>query len=186
VDDLERLAALITQLNAVNDQIAHLIGYPAHPGHIAEYVTAAVFDVALNTSKSHKGTDGIFRTGPCCGTTVNIKYKTKRDGGLDLSASVDPTDYPAWYLVLTGPTSGAGTSRDTSAPWVIQEVFLFGASDLLHALSLRGRRPGGIQPGIAASVHSALWHAAMIYPDSHNMHFVITDAQRRALSLFGG
>ncbi len=41
--DLPRLANLLHKCNNVDSEIAALIGRPAHIGHIAEYVAAAIF-----------------------------------------------------------------------------------------------------------------------------------------------
>lgn len=185
MDDLKRLADLLRERNALDERIAALIGYPPHAGHLGEYVAAAIFDIALHQSKTQKHTDGLFRTGPLAGKTVNIKYYSKQGGLLDLSASGEIADHPDYYLVLTGPQSPAVTSRGQSAPWVISSVFLFDSSTLLAALSLTGAKIG-----IATSVRSASWQEAMLYPqtggDALRLGLELTDSQRQALSQFHG
>jgi hypothetical protein len=183
--ELNQLADLLRERNALDEQIASLIGYPPHAGHLGEYVAAAVFDIALHQSKTQKHTDGLFRAGPLAGKTVNIKYYSKQEGSLDLSASGEIADNPDYYLVLTGPRSPAATSRGRSAPWVISSVFLFDSSALLAALSLTGAKIG-----IASSVRSAIWQEAMIYPhtggDALRLGWELTDSQRQALAQFRG
>ena len=72
-DQLRRLASLIEQRNLVEGEIAATIGRPAHPGHIGEFVAAAIFDIGLVESATHKGIDGHFTRGPLAGRSVNIK-----------------------------------------------------------------------------------------------------------------
>ena len=72
-DQLRRLASLIRQRNLVDGEIAATISRPAHPGHIGEFVVAAIFDIRLLESATHKGADGHFTHGPLAGRSVNIK-----------------------------------------------------------------------------------------------------------------
>ncbi|HEV2236040.1 MAG TPA: hypothetical protein VGR57_05195 [Ktedonobacterales bacterium] len=185
MDDLAQLAALLRERNAIDEQIASLIDYPPHAGHLGEYVASAIFNIALNQSKSQKRSDGNFRLGPLAGKSVNIKYQSKQAGLLDLIASTKLADHPDYYLVLTGPTSPAAASRGHSAPWIIASVFLFDSSLLLAALTQTGAKIG-----IASSVRSAVWHEAMIYPqtggDAIRLGMALTDDQRTCLSQFSG
>ena len=59
MSDLESLAALLRQWNAIGDQIARLIGRPASFGHIGEFVAATIFDIQLLESASQKGGLGL-------------------------------------------------------------------------------------------------------------------------------
>jgi hypothetical protein len=54
-DEVGRLAALIRDKNEVERKIAALIGRPATPGNIGEFVAAKVFGTSLMTSGSHPG-----------------------------------------------------------------------------------------------------------------------------------
>ncbi len=175
--DLARLAELIREKNVVDRMIASIVGRPALVGHVGEYVAAEVFDISLERSASRKSIDGHFRDGPLAGCTVNIKWYAKLEGLLDIT----PDSLPDYYLVLTGPKSGALSSRGTSRPWVIESVFLFRADAL--AASLRTR---GVKIGIATSVTWQTWGGAEVYPTRRNMALVLSEAQRAQLALFSG
>lgn len=88
VAPLERLASLLGQRNAVDADIASVIGRPAVVGHIGEFIAAEVFDIDLERSATRPGYDGVFRSGPLAGATVNIKFYGKREGLLDIPPSV--------------------------------------------------------------------------------------------------
>jgi hypothetical protein len=175
VTDLERLAQLIRTRNAVDEEIAAVIGRPALAGHIGEYVAARVFDIDLEASAARKAIDGRFRSGPLAGASVNIKCYAKLEGLLDLA----PSSPPDYYLVLVGPRSAAASSRGGMRPWLIHSVFLFDANRLLHQLGLRG-----VKVGIATSVARQLWDEAAVYPAQQNMDLVLSETQRRTLGLF--
>lgn len=177
--ELEQLAALIHRRNAIDSELATIIGRPAHAGHIGEYVAAAIFDIDLHSSAVTKAHDGYFRDGPLAGKSVNIKYGSRRDGLLNLAQSSDPADHPDLYLVLTGPTIGAVSSKGLAAPWVIHAVYLFESRALVEFLTGLGRTPG-----VATSVRKHLWEAAMVYPEASNPVFELNETQRQMLSLF--
>ncbi len=179
--DLQGLASFIKIRNVVDEEIARTIGRPAHAGHIGEYVASAIFDIELMENAAHKAIDGHFRSGSLGGRSVNIKYGTRKDGLMNLVASLDPMHHPDDYLVLAGPSVGAISSRGLSAPWVIQQVFLFESTELLSKLATKG-----VKLGVGTSIRSALWSEAMIYPDPVNSRFAITDEQKQALQLFWG
>ncbi|HEX6519045.1 MAG TPA: hypothetical protein VF070_03405 [Streptosporangiaceae bacterium] len=147
--DLERLAELIRVRNDTDQAIARLIGRPAGPGNIGEFVAAQVFAIRLMGSGSHPGYDGVFQEGPFAGKTVNIKTYSRHESVLDISPH--PCDC---YLVLTGPP---GQAR--FLPWVIESVFLLEREHLLATLRARG-----VKIGIATSVRKADWEAARIFP----------------------
>jgi len=166
---------------SVGDRIAHLIGRPAQYGHIGEFVTAAIFDIELAASASHKGIDGHFRSGSLTGESVNIKYYARREGVPDISVDGGP-DY---YLVLTGPAGPAISSRGRSRPWVIAAVYLFHAPDLIaqrHEFSERRGRKTRL--GIGTSIPNGFWTEAEIYPESRSSLMTLTDEQRLQLALF--
>src|SRR5690242_4625709 len=130
---------------------------PMTSGHLGEWIAAQVFDIELEESAVAAGIDGRFRSGPLRGRTVNVKWYLKREGLLDTTEST-ALDY---YLVLTGPTSAAGSSRGTTRPWCIEAVFLFDAPQLRSEQVMRG-----VKLGVASSVIKQQWAAAEIYPSS--------------------
>lgn len=93
---------------------------------------------------------------------------------LDMSES-DQLDY---YLVLTGPPSGAASSRRATRPWCIEAVFLFDARKLRAKQIERG-----VKRGIASSVLKSQWTAAEIYPAAGNSLLTITSSHRHAQAL---
>jgi len=173
---LERLAELIRQRNATEEEISRIIGRPAQIGHIGEYIASRIFGITLSRSATEEGIDGVFGDGPLAGKSVNIKWYAKDEGLLDLSLRVVP-DY---YLVLAGPRSGGEPSKESTRPWLIRSVYLFEAPGLHEALRARG-----IRLGIATSVISALWKGAEVFPEPRNPLLPLSDEQRRLLSLFG-
>jgi len=88
----------------------------------------------------------------------------------------DALDY---YLVLTGPPSGAVSSREAVRPWCIEAVFLFDARQLRAEEAERG-----VKRGIASSVLKRQWAAAEIYPAASNSLLKITPYQAGMLRLF--
>ena len=148
----------------------------AQPGHIGEFVAAAIFDIDLLESAAHKSIDGHFTAGSLAGRSVNIKYSSKNDGTLNMTLD-NPPDY---YLVLTGPKTPPTSSRGTTRPWTISSVFLFNASDLVGHLNERG-----VKIGVATSVANHLWHDAEIYALQNNKVLQLTETQRTMIKLFG-
>ena len=177
MDSLLQLAALLHQYNAIGSQIAQIVGRPAQIGHVGEYIAAQVFDIRLEHAANAKGIDGYFRSGPLQGGSVNVKWYAKQENALDIVEAL----LPDYYLVLAGPPSTMMTSRGGQRPWLIHSVFLFAAVPLLEEL-----RRQGVKLGVATSVRKAVWEATMIYPQSHNPLYVLSDGQRRQLALFEG
>ena len=170
--ELEQLASLLARRNAIDEQIAALIGRPAIRGHVGEWIAHEIFGVTLEESAVQKGFDGRFADGPLAGKTVNVKWYGKREGLLD----INPDGVPDYYLVMTGPKAVAMTSRGQTRPWVITEVFLFDAPALVERLR---------RLGVAASVRQHEWEAARVYPAAApRARLTLTDAQREALKLF--
>jgi len=132
-------------------------------------VAARVFGIALETSGSHPGYDGVFQTGPLAGKTVNIKTYSRHESVLDISPH--PADY---YLVLTGPPGQARI-----LPWVIDSVFLFDRKQLVAVLTTRG-----IKIGVATSVRKSDWETARIFPSGPFSPFPLTQRQTALLGLF--
>ena len=54
-DELQRLASLIKERNAVENEIAGIIDQPAHSGHVGEFVASRIFDIELPESAVNKG-----------------------------------------------------------------------------------------------------------------------------------
>lgn len=175
MENLVHLAELIRKKNAIESKIASIIDRPAIIGHVGEYIASRLFKIQLEQSASQKGIDGYFDEGPLVGKSVNIKWYTKQNGLLDITLE----SLPDYYLVLTGTRAPASSSKGTTLPWVIQEVFLFNSDELVQ--SLRARK---VKIGIATSVVSDSWQKAMIYPHSSNHHLSLTDEQIMTLSLF--
>ncbi len=123
MEDLIKLADLLKEQNALLHEIALLIGRPAIPGHICEYIASKIFDIKPNGSASTAGHDGYFRSGKLARRYVNIKYAGRQERLLNLN----PIAKPDYYLVLTGPNSSAMSSKLRHRPFIIQQVFLFEA-----------------------------------------------------------
>ena len=175
IEKLQRVATLIAQRNAIDDEIAAITGRPALAGHLGEWIAAEVFAIQLETSAVAKAIDGRFASGPLADCTVNIKWYGKREGLLDMTE--DPTlDY---YLVLTGPRGTAPSSRGSTRPMLIDAVYLFEAQPLLE--TLRSRR---VKIGVATSVIASLWDGAELFPDQRNFTIPISREQRAALATF--
>ena len=174
-DSLQRLASLIKQRNAIDAEVAAVIGRPAQSGHFGEFVASRVFDIGLHDSAVQKGSDGRFTSGPHAGKTVEIKFYAKREGMLDMGVGVQPD----FYLVLTGPYAAAVSSRGTTRPWAIEAAYLFDGPSLFARLADR------VKIGVATSVRNAFWDEAEIYPRP-NPAFPLSQAQQDMLALFGG
>ena len=174
-DELQRLASLIKERNAVDYEIAGIIDRPAHPGHVGEFVASSIFDIELPESAVNKGNNGYFRSGPLASKSVNIKKYSLHQGLLDIR----PDARPDYYLVLTGPKVQPVSTRGTAQPWVIAFVFLFDACALVQRLKQRG-----VKLGVATSVIQELWREAEIYPSPNNPALQLTQAQLNMLGMF--
>ncbi len=172
---LERLSDLIRQRNENEVEITRIIGRPAQIGHVGEYLASAIFNIVLEESATTAGYDGRFLEGPFAGETVNVKMYSKRESILD----INPDHVPDFFLVFTGPTAPAESSRGKIRPWIVKEVFLFCAPPLVERLRKRG-----VKIGIATSVQQAEWEAARIYPSDQKAPLYITPEQERMLGLF--
>jgi len=173
---LERLAKLVHTKNRIDDKIAEIIGRPSLIGHVGEYIASEIFKIGLEQSAVEKGIDGRFTQIPLKGQTVNIKFYAKRENLLD----INPDYSPDYYLVMTGPKSGAVSSRGATRPWLISSVYLFNSQKLMNELKNRG-----VKIGIATSVISKLWGEAEIYPNQRNSTIPLSEEQVRQLRLFG-
>lgn len=172
--ELEQLAQLLRERNAIDARIGQLINRPMTAGHAGEWIASRIFDIALEPTAVAKAIDGRFRSGPLAGRSVNVKWYLKRENLLDMTE--DPTlDY---YLVLSGPKVSARDDR-TLRPWRIDAVYLFDAQALLAE-----QRARGVKTGIAAGVREAQWRAAEIYPTQTCQALVLDAEQPRRLGLF--
>ena len=176
--DLEQLAKVIRLKNKTDDEIAGIIERPALIGHTGEYIAAKIFNIELERNAAHKAIDGHFTDGFLDGKTVNIKWYAKREGILDVSPEAPPPDF---YLVMTGAKTPAASSRGMTRPWLISQIFLFDARELLRTLRSRGVK--GVR--IATSIRREYWEGAEIYPTSNNNKLTLSDRQKEMLALFG-
>jgi hypothetical protein len=175
--DLARLASLLAKRNAIDADISMLIGRPALQGHIGEYIAAHIFGIELMDSATSKAIDGHFRSGSLARKSVDVKFYGKQEALLDVREDAQP-DY---YLVLTGATAGATSSRGKSRPLVTSHVYLFGGPELSADIRRRG-----VAFGAAASVPKALWEAAELFPIRRCGLLQLTPEQTDMLTLFAG
>jgi len=171
---LEEVAHVIRKKKSVEREITSIVGRPVEKGHVGEFIAACIFGVELHKSASAKGNDGVFKSGPLVGKTVNVKWYMGSDNLLDLNPS-GGTDY---YLVLSGGRKESNTSRDMERPWTIDFVYLFKESELMHKLGERG-----VKVGVATSVRAGEWESAEVYPTNRGP-LELDDEQRRLLRLF--
>lgn len=170
---LSQLANLLRLRNEVDRQIAEFIGRPATSGNLGEYIAAVVFDIQLEPTGVNPGYDGIFRSGPYSGKTVNVKLYSEDAGGLDIGPH--PADF---YLVLVGPKPLSKKGIRT-LPRRIDSVYLIDIPRLRADLESRG-----VGIGIATSVRKAAWEQARIYPERADGPMALTSAQVEMLRLF--
>ncbi|GLV61056.1 hypothetical protein KDH_78730 [Dictyobacter sp. S3.2.2.5] len=173
MSDLPWLASLLKSRNTIDGKIATLIGRAAQVGNVAEYIAAAVFHIALEEEGKRRGYDGRFTTGPLAGQTVDVQWRPRRDGQMNIKVDARP-DY---YLVFTGPAEAATPSF--ANPWLIDAVFLFHADELLNAL-----RERGVQLGSSTSVTGPLWERSQIFPVPLNARLRLSDDDLKQLMLF--
>lgn len=173
--ELERAAELLRRRNALDADLAEIMGRPMTSGHLGEWIAGEIFDIELEESAVTPRFDGHFRAGPLHGRTVNIKWYRKRENLLD-TVAVDDLDY---YLVLTGPAAAPESSRGRTRPWVIAAVYLFDAQQTRNEQLTRG-----IKTGTASSVLAAAWQQAEIFPRPTNPVLPLTDEHSRLLRLF--
>ena len=175
-EELARLAQLLAARDALDAQIAELVGRSARPGDVGEFIAARIFDLELAASATQAGYDGEFRSGPLAGRTVNVKTYGDVLGGLDIGAH--PCDYT---LVLTGPPRGGPAGVHHHHRWRITGVYLFEMTQLLATLTARG-----VKIGIATSLRKADVQAAQIFPQRDRSPLQLAPDQIRLLRLFAG
>lgn len=166
--EFSRITELIKQRNIIEQESSKILGRPFIIGHVGEYIASQIFDITLNTSASAKSHDGYFNRGAIKGSTVNIKYYSRKSSILDLCKDENP-DY---YLVLMG-----SSDKKEFAPWDIESVYLFDSKDLVKEIE------GKVKMGIATSIRKELWNAAMVYPNNINKKIVINNESLEMLRL---
>ena len=176
MQNLPRLAQLIKSRNTVESNIAQIIGHPVNTGSVGDHIASIIFDITLIASPVHKEFAGMFSQNPLKGKSVDIPWHLRREG--DLNLKTDPS--PDYYLVFSGPKPGPGMPHSFVNPWIIESVFLFDASELLSAL-----RERGVQIGTGTSVIGQLWDRAEIFPVQRNNRLILSEEQRKLLTLFG-
>ena len=173
--ELKEFSDLIKEKNEVELKIAKIINRPSIMGHVGEYIASKIFNIDLEVSAATKGIDGYFSHGNLKGKSVNIKWYGKKENLIDIT----PSYLPDYYLVMTGPPAPAVSSRGKIRPWLITNVFLFNAKDLMeNLLSL------SVKVGIATSVRSFLWDKVEIFPNQNNSELILSVEQTDALKLF--
>ncbi len=175
--ELARLARLLAQRNAIDAEIARLIDRPATRGHIGEYIASRIFDIELMDWATSRAFDGHFRSGPLAGKSVDVKFYGKQEALLDIHED----EQPDFFLVLTGNTAPATSSRGKTRPLVISHVYLFRGAEI--AADIRRR---GVRFGVATSVPKALWDCAEVFPEPRSSSLPLTPEQNSLLHLFAG
>ena len=178
-DNLLHLAYFLRQRAAIDDQIAELIGRPAHAGHIGEFIAANIFEIELHQSAVNRASDGMFSSGELEGQSVNIKLYSRSDSILDVMSSAGLADHPDFYLVMTGKKGSGRSSKGEKASISVESIYLFRSSDLIPRLIERN-----VKMGVATSVRSSDWNEAMIYPEANNPLLTLTEHQRSLVRLF--
>lgn len=77
---MRRIAQLLHERNAIDEEIAAITHRPMTSGHLGEWLAAQIFDIQLEQTAVAAGIDGVFHSGPLQGRTVNIKWYLKREG----------------------------------------------------------------------------------------------------------
>lgn len=141
-EEVTQVSQLLRSRNAVDGELAALIGRPMTSGHLGEWLAARIFPIELEASATAAGIDGRFVEGVLAGQTVNVKWYLKHDGLLDLTLPG-----PDLYLVLTGPRAATGSSRGQTRPWCVESVYLLDARELIDS-----QRRRGVKIGTASSI----------------------------------
>ena len=175
MDELSKLALLLSKRNSIDEEIGAIIGRPGLTGHIGEFIASQIFDIELSDSASEKSIDGHFRSGNLASKSVNIKYYTVRGGTLDIT----PESLPDYYLVMEGKSDTPDSSKNKVYPANIGSVYLFESLSLMESLKERG-----VKIGTATSVVRHLWDSAEVYPKRTNENIVVSRSQSDALTQF--
>ena len=176
MNELSKLALLLSKRNSIDEEIGTIIGRPGLTGHIGEFIASQIFDIELSDSASEKSIDGHFRSGNLASKSVNIKYYTVRGGTLDIT----PESLPDYYLVMEGKSDTPDSSKNKVYPANIGSVYLFESLSLMESLKERG-----VKIGTATSVVRHLWNSAEIYPTHNQTDFQLSPIQMKMLDQFG-
>jgi hypothetical protein len=174
-DRLSKLVELLRKRHSLDEEISKLIGRHADKGPIGEFIASEIFGIKLHESGSHKGSDGVFRSGKLTGRSVNVKMYTDGGYGLDIKEKAIP-DY---YLVLSGSTPSLSSTAGEHPSLIIESVYLFDSSTLIPKL-----RRSGVKIGEPTSVKKEDWESAEIYPRQRNLTIELAEKQRKQLDLF--
>lgn len=90
--EIEQVAELLHERNAIDEKIAKIISRPMTAGHLGEWLAAKIFGIELEPTAVTAAFDGRFTSGHLQGRTVNVKWYLKREGLLDLTNS-ETLDY---------------------------------------------------------------------------------------------
>ena len=180
MDELSKLALLLSKRNFIDEEIGAIIGRPASTGHIGEYIAAEIFNIELLESATEKGIDGLFKSGsPLENSSVNVKFYLLRHNSINISAEAPPPDY---YLVLRGPTPKKESSRGSVYPLGISSIHLF------HSKTLIGELTGKVKVGMGSSKNTSVaakyWDEAELYPSAKRTDLVLCKEQIEKLDLF--
>lgn len=67
-----RIAELLRERNALDEEIAAITCRPMSAGHLGEWLASRIFGIELEHSAVAAGIDGTFCSGPLRGKTVNV------------------------------------------------------------------------------------------------------------------
>ena len=113
-----RIARMLQERNAIDEEIAAITGRPMTSGHLGDWDASRIFDIELEPSARRSE---YRRRLPLCAAAGRLRqyqWYSKRDGVLDATGS-ERLDF---YLVLTGPPSAAASSQGSTRPWRIDAV----------------------------------------------------------------
>jgi len=83
-----------------------------------------------------------------------------------------------WLRKTRFPCAVQGVQYE-AGPWLIEQVFIFEAEQLVEKLNQRG-----VKIGIATSIPKSYWEAAEIYPRQNVNILPLSDEARRMIALF--
>ena len=109
-EELRPVASLIKLRNRVDREIAATIGRPAHPGHMGRFVAAAIFDIRLYKSATHRGLAGPVHQPATRWHIGEHQEVTQLTRGVGRPAGRTPD----FFLVLTGARAAPASSRRIS------------------------------------------------------------------------
>lgn len=172
---LDELADLIRRKNAIDADIAAIVGRPAQMGHVGEHVAAEIFWHCARAFSINEVHRRLLRHGSL-GGPVSQHQVVRETGGVAGSCA----QLPPGLLPSDDRTQGpAMSSRGGVRPWLISHVFLFESTNLYDALDRTGSKIG-----VATSVRAHLWAEAELFPEQRNPSLPLTSDQRNALLMF--